>query len=75
MSLEAAAQGVGVALESAVIAERYLAQGSLKPVFGIDKSIPVKAHFAVYPVRHGKRAPVEAFLTWLRREAAKGSKR
>jgi DNA-binding transcriptional LysR family regulator len=75
MSLEAAAQGVGVALESAVIAERHLSQGSLKPVFGLAKSIPVKAHFAVYPVRHAKRAPVEAFLTWLRREAAKASRR
>ncbi len=75
MSLEAAAQGVGVALESAVIAERHLAKGSLKPVFALAKSIPVKAHFAVYPARHAKRAPVEAFLTWLRREAAKGSKR
>jgi DNA-binding transcriptional LysR family regulator len=74
MSLEAAAQGVGVALESAVIAERHLSQGSLKPVFGLAKSIPVKAHFAVYPVRHAKRAPVEAFLTWLRREAAKASR-
>jgi DNA-binding transcriptional LysR family regulator len=71
MSLEAAAQGVGVALESAVIAERHLAQGSLKPVFGLAKSIPVKAHFAVYPARHAKRAPVEAFLTWLHRQAAK----
>jgi DNA-binding transcriptional LysR family regulator len=75
MSLEAAAQGVGVALESAVIAERYLAKGTLKPVFGIEKSIPVKAHFAVYPARHAKRAPVAAFLEWLRLEAAKAPRR
>jgi DNA-binding transcriptional LysR family regulator len=75
MSLEAAAQGLGVALESATIAERYLKQGSLKPVFGLAKSIRVKAHFAVYPARHAKRAPVEAFLTWLHREAAKGMKK
>jgi DNA-binding transcriptional LysR family regulator len=73
MSLEAAAQGVGVALESTSIAERYLAQGSLKPVFGLAKSIRVEAHFAVYPARHAKRSPVEAFLTWLHREAAKGN--
>ena len=75
MSLEAAAQGVGVALESVVIAERYLLEGSLKPAFGIEHSIPVKAHFAVYPARHAKRAPVEAFLTWLRQQAAKGPRR
>jgi DNA-binding transcriptional LysR family regulator len=75
MSLEAAAQGVGVALESAVIAERYLTKGSLKPVFGLERSIPVKAHFAVYPARHAKRAPVEAFLTWLHREATRVRRR
>jgi DNA-binding transcriptional LysR family regulator len=75
MSLEAAAQGVGVALESTSIAEHYLAQGSLKPVFGLAKSIRVKAHFAVYPARHAKRAPVEAFLTWLHCEAAKVMRR
>jgi DNA-binding transcriptional LysR family regulator len=75
MSLEAAAQGLGVALESTSIAERYLSQGSLKPVFGLAKSVRVKAHFAVYPARHAKRAPVEAFLTWLHREAAKGMKK
>jgi DNA-binding transcriptional LysR family regulator len=31
----------------------------------------VKAHFAVYPTRHARRPPVEAFLTWLHGEAAK----
>jgi hypothetical protein len=30
----------------------------------------VKAHFVVYPARHGKRRPVEAFLAWLHGEAA-----
>ncbi len=31
-------------------------------MFGFDKCQRVKAHFAVYPARHAKRAPVEAFL-------------
>jgi hypothetical protein len=39
-------------------------------VFPIDMAIKVKAHFAVYPPRHSKRKPVEAFLTWLHQEAA-----
>jgi len=72
MSLDAAAQGLGVALESATIGGRHLAEGKLRAVFGLDKAVQVKAHFAVYPARHAKRAPVEAFLAWLHAEAAKG---
>jgi DNA-binding transcriptional LysR family regulator len=72
MSLDAAAQGLGVALESATIGGRHLAEGKLRAVFGLDKAVQVKAHFAVYPVRHAKRAPVEAFLAWLHAEAANG---
>lgn len=72
MSLDAATQGLGVALESATNAGGHIAERKLRPVFGLDKAVRVKAHFAVYPARHGKRAPVEAFLGWLHREAAKG---
>ena len=72
MSLDAASQGLGVALESATIAGRHLAERKLRPVFGLDKAIKVKAHFAVYPARHAKRPPVEAFLAWLHAEASKG---
>jgi DNA-binding transcriptional LysR family regulator len=71
MSLDAATQGLGVALESSTIAGRHIAERKLRPVFGLDKAIKVKAHFAVYPARHAKRAPVEAFLSWLHGEAAK----
>jgi len=70
MSLDAATQGLGVALESAVIAAGHLAEGKLKAVFGLDQAIPVKAHFAVYPERHAKRPAVEAFLGWLHHEAS-----
>jgi DNA-binding transcriptional LysR family regulator len=72
LSLDAATQGLGVALESTTNAGGHLAERKLRPVFGLEQAIRVKAHFAVYPARHGKRAPVEAFLTWLHREAAKG---
>jgi DNA-binding transcriptional LysR family regulator len=71
MSLDAAMQGLGVALESATIAGRHIAERKLRPVFGLDKAVKVKAHFAVYPARHAKRPPVEAFLAWLHGEAAK----
>jgi len=73
MALESATQGLGVALESATMANQHLADGRLRPVFGTDKSIKVKAHFAVYPSRHARRHPVEAFLAWLHGEAAKSS--
>lgn len=71
MSLDAATQGLGVALESVVNAGGHLAEGKLKAVFGLEQGIRVKAHFAVYPERHAKRPAVEAFLSWLHSEAAK----
>jgi DNA-binding transcriptional LysR family regulator len=70
MSLDAATQGLGVALESTTTGGKHLTEGKLRPVLGMDKCIRVKAHFAVYPARHGKRRPVEAFLAWLHGEAA-----
>lgn len=71
MALEAAVLGLGVALESAVVAERHLADGRLQPVFGFDHALPVKAHFVVYPMRHARRAPVADFLGWIHAEAAR----
>lgn len=69
MSLEAAMQDLGVALESATIAGRYLAAGKLRPAFGLEMAIEVEAHFLVYPTRHAKRKPVAKFLEWVRRQA------
>ena len=71
MSLEAAILGLGVALDSTTLAARHLSEGRLRAVFGFERFVRAKAHFAVYPARHAKRAPVEAFLTWLHAEAAR----
>lgn len=71
MSLEAAVQGLGVALESVVVAGRHMAEGRLVPVFGLERAITVKAHFAVYPAHHARRPALEAFLAWLHGEAAR----
>ncbi|GAA4338557.1 LysR substrate-binding domain-containing protein [Variovorax defluvii] len=71
MSLDAATQGLGVALESVVNAGPHLSAGKLKPVFGLDKAVRVKAHFVVYPAKHAKRPAVEAFLSWVHGEAAR----
>lgn len=71
LALDGATQGLGVALESATMAAGHLAEGKLRPAFGMDKAVRVKAHFAVYPARHARRAPVEAFLSWLHGVAAR----
>lgn len=71
MAMDAAAQGLGVALESATLARRLIDEGRLRPVFGMERAVRVKAHFAVYPARHAKRPAVEAFLGWLHGEAAR----
>ena len=71
MSLDAATQGLGVALESTTNAGLHLADKRLKPVFGMAQAIRVKAHFVVYPARHARRPPVEAFLAWVHGEAAR----
>lgn len=73
MALEAAILGLGVALDSLTLAAPHLSDGRLRVVFGFDKFVRAKAHFAVYPARHGKRAPVEAFLAWLHAEAARSA--
>jgi DNA-binding transcriptional LysR family regulator len=71
MALDAATQGLGVALESATLAAGHLAEEKLVPVFGFDSGIDVQAHFVVYPARHAKRRPVVAFLEWLKSQTGK----
>ena len=74
MAMDAAVLGLGVALESATLAARHLQAGTLRPVFGFEKSLRVKAHFAVYPAGHARRAPVAAFQAWVHAEAARTAK-
>lgn len=71
MSLQAAAQGMGVALESTSIGESFIQSGALQPVFGEAMGLEVQAHFAVYPQRHAAKREVRQFLQWL--QAAQGS--
>ncbi|PXW94377.1 LysR family transcriptional regulator [Sphaerotilus hippei] len=65
LAMDAAVQGLGVALESATIAGVLLAEGRLAPVFPPEWSVKVLAHFLVHPPRHGKRPEVEAFSDWV----------
>ncbi|MGH6624497.1 MAG: LysR substrate-binding domain-containing protein, partial [Burkholderiaceae bacterium] len=71
LALDAATQGLGVALESATIAARHIGEGKLTAIFGFEQSVNVRAHFMVYPARHANRPPVAALLEWLRKQALK----
>ena len=69
MSMDAAVQKLGVALESASIGQSLIASGRLQPVFEEQLSLEVQAHFMVYPARHASRPEVRDFLQWLRQES------
>jgi LysR family glycine cleavage system transcriptional activator len=70
LSLDAAIQSLGVALESTTMAAPHLDVGRLVPLFDTKKSIRVQGHFVVYPKRHAKRKEVATFLAWLRTQCA-----
>ena len=70
LGLDAAAGGLGVTLESDILANQFLASGRLVPVFPDDgKGITVHQHHLVFPPNHGKRASLIEFASWLRAEA------
>ncbi|QIQ21367.1 LysR substrate-binding domain-containing protein [Zophobihabitans entericus] len=70
MSLEAACLGLGVALESNILAQEYLKQNKLVPVFESSLNIPVNAHHLVFPHNHAKHDRVKRFLNWIQAELA-----
>lgn len=68
MSLEAAALGHGIALESTMLASVHLERGSLVPVFGKDYAVEVGAHHLVYPSQNAGLPRVAKFLAWMDRQ-------
>jgi len=72
MSLDAATQGLGVALESLTNAAGHMERGELAAPFGLARCIKIKGHFVVYPARNAHNSAVQAFLKWLHKEAASG---
>ncbi|MFM0135370.1 LysR substrate-binding domain-containing protein [Caballeronia grimmiae] len=65
MSLEAAALGHGIALESTMLASVHLERGSLVPVFGREYAVEVGAHHLVYPSQNAQLPRVAKFLAWM----------
>lgn len=69
LALDAAVQGLGVALESSVIAAPHILEGRLVPLFDPALALTIQGHFVVHPARHAKRPEVEAFVHWLLEQA------
>lgn len=72
MAIEAAVQGLGVALESNELAASHIRSGTLVPVFPDRKGMRVHAHHLVFPETHGRWSKVQRFISWLRKEAGRG---
>jgi len=68
MSLETAALGLGVALESSLLASVLLRKGALVPVFEAQYAVEVASHHVVYPAQNADLPRVARFLAWLDRE-------
>src|SRR5439155_15434368 len=65
LALEAARAGLGIALESSVLAAAYLREGSLVTPF--EQSIDDEAYYFVH-APHASRAKVEIFRAWLQHQ-------
>ncbi|MGF6573970.1 transcriptional regulator, LysR family [Paraburkholderia fungorum] len=70
MSLETAALGFGIALESLMLASVRVREGVLVPVFDNTHAVEVGAHHLVYPRQHAELPRVERFVAWIEREIA-----
>ena len=71
MAIEAAVDGLGVVLESEILAARELASGQLvAPLDAATASVEVVSYFLVTPPRRRSRQ-LAAFEAWLRTEIAK----
>lgn len=66
LALAAAADGLGVALESTRLAERELAAGRLvAPLAGKAEDLHYTGHHLVFPTAARRRAPLRVFARWL----------
>ncbi|MEX3933741.1 LysR substrate-binding domain-containing protein [Paraburkholderia phymatum] len=68
MSIETAALGLGIALESLMLASVKVREGALVPVFDDAHSVEVGAHHLVYPSQNADLPRVARFLAWIEQE-------
>lgn len=72
MAVSAAADGLGVCLDSTRLAERELASGRLvTPLEGQCQNLDYAPHYLAYPRRNAQRPIVTAFTRWLLGELAR----
>ncbi|MGR3793223.1 LysR family transcriptional regulator [Vannielia sp. SX4] len=69
MALQLALDGVGMVLESLVVAEREVTEGRLVPVAPKMPVLRFPAHWAICPSRYLNRKAVQIFLGWIAEEA------
>lgn len=66
MAIAAAVDGLGVVLESTLLAERELKRGALvRPLAGSTREVEYIGHYLVHPRRLRRHDAFEAFKTWL----------
>jgi DNA-binding transcriptional LysR family regulator len=71
LSLSAAMDGLGVALESTMLAEREIAAGRLvQPLKGVCEDVVYTGHWLVFPRSKRYTRSMVLFLRWLARELA-----
>jgi DNA-binding transcriptional LysR family regulator len=69
LSLSAAADGIGVALESTLLAEREINSGRLvRPLGGRCEDVIYTGHWLVFPRTRRYHRSMVLFLTWLTKE-------
>lgn len=69
LSLSAAADGLGVTLESMLLAERELASGRLvQPLHGICEDVAYTGHWLVFPRAKRYSKSISIFVNWLAKE-------
>jgi len=67
MAIDAAVDGLGVILESDILIENELSQGTLvRPLAGLSVAQSVRAYFLAMPPEHARLARVQCFCDWLR---------
>jgi LysR family transcriptional regulator, glycine cleavage system transcriptional activator len=69
LAIAVAADGLGVALESMLLAQREIAGGRLvAPLTACSESIRYVGHHLVFPNGHHQRRTLRVFIEWLTRE-------
>ena len=69
MAIAAASDGLGVALESTLLAEREILNGRLvAPLAGRSEDIRYIGHYLVFPKSLQQRSPLRIFAHWLGRK-------